>query len=227
MKKYSFILIISIFLTLFIFSGCNSTSADGDTDSNSQTIEPENNSVNDTASQPIIDIIDETKIPSHYLYYSITEDYPEYFYLWPSLSKGILTGDNLEYYNVYGDVSIKALQTEYPTDVEIIQAEVFLPSDGYAENALHEIGIFDALGLEKLVDGIWTPVAFDGKSNYYFNLISEEYTYWLRSYIPSEGKTVIMELKTNSLYEPLNPGHYRIVLFLDDVTCRYAEFDIK
>ena len=168
--------------------------------------------------------VSENKSPSHPLYYSVKEDFPEYFYLWPTMYLGITISDELARYDVYGDVSIKTEKSQYGVDSEVIQAEVFFPSSGYRDD-VQQVGYFKSLGLEKLIDGEWTPVAFKGNSESYYDVFCENYRYYDLTSIPPEGRTFKMKLKTECLYEPLSAGSYRLILFLDDVTCRYAELE--
>jgi hypothetical protein len=204
---------------LLVLCGCGSAIT-GDTQSSSQEIAATSSS--DDPEHLVYD----NKYPSHPLYYSVKEDFPEYFYLWPTMNFGKTISDELARYDVYGDISVKTEKSQYGKDTEVIQAEAFLPSSGYRDD-VQQVGYFKSLGLEKLIDGEWTPYAFKGNSESYYDVFYDNYRYIDVKSIPSEGKTIKMELKTECLYEPLDTGRYRVILFLDDITCRYAEFDIK
>ena len=169
----------------------------------------------------------EGRYPEHNLYYAIKGDYPEYFYLWPQERKGTMISDDLPRYNLYGDITVKVCEKVYDTTATLIQAEIYVPSEGHQYANEYGIGIYEDLGLEKYVDGVWTPVAFDGDSLYHFNIMVSSWLYLPPENIPSEGRVQTKEIDTAQLYEPLEPGHYRVILFLDDLTCRYGEFDVE
>ena len=215
MLKKTTILIIVMCFTLTLFNGCDYTPSE---DNSSDT--------NTTDKIEINDDLNGTKIPSHPLYYSIQEDFPDYFYLWPTMHLGMIISEELHYYDVYGNISIQTSQSQYSRDVASIQVEIMFPQEGYRDD-VYEIGIYEDLGLERLENGEWGPVPFDGDSDYYFNLFVGQYSYLRLSTIPSEGKTHYKQLNTQFLYAPLEVGHYRVILFLDDGTQRYAEFDVK
>lgn len=44
---------------------------------------------------------------------------------------------------------------------------------------------------------------------------------------PENGKSFGKTLETKRLYRPLEAGKYRAVLYLEDGSVRYAEFDVK
>ena len=169
----------------------------------------------------------EGRYPEHNLYYSIKEDYPEYFYLWPNESKGVMIKDITTNHDSYGDITVKVSENVYSNQTESIQAQIFFPADGHRNINGMGIGIFDSLGLEKYIDGVWTPVAFVGNSEYYHHVFVSAWSVMPFENIPSEGRTLEMEINTEYLHEPLDPGHYRVILFLDDLTCRYGEFDVE
>lgn len=170
--------------------------------------------------------VDENKIPTHPLYYSIKEDYPEYFYLWPTVHLGMVIDNDLHNYNVYGNISIKTTKAVYSSGDKYISAEIVFPSEGYRDD-VEEIGIYEDLGLEKLINGEWVPLPFKGNTDVHFNLLVESYKYYDVALILDNGKTINKQLNTEYLYETLGAGHYRIILFLDDGTQRYAEFDVE
>lgn len=169
----------------------------------------------------------EGRYPEHNLYYSIKGDFPEYFYLWPQERKGTMISDNSPRYDLYGDITVKVSQEVYDRTTTLIQAEIYIPSEGHQYDNEIGIGMYEDLGLEKYVDGVWTPVAFDGNSHYHFNIMVSSWQYLPPENIPSEGRVQTREIDTAQLYEPLEPGHYRVILFLDDLTCRYGEFDVE
>lgn len=218
MIRRNLILIYTICLMLLVLCGCGSAITE-DTQSSQEIAAT-------SSSDDPEHLVYDNRYPSHPLYYSLKEDFPEYFYLWPTMNFGKTISDELARYDVYGDISVKTEKSQYGTDTEVIQAEAFLPSSGYRDD-VQQIGYFKSLGLEKLIDGEWTPYAFKGNSESYYDVFYENYRYIDVKSIPSEGKTIKMELKTECLYEPLDTGRYRVILFLDDITCRYAEFDIK
>lgn len=169
----------------------------------------------------------EGRYPEHNLYYAIKGDYPEYFYLWPNESKGVMIKDTAKNYDSYGDITVKVSEKVYSSTTATIQAEIFFPSEGHQDINGMGIGIFDSLGLEKYIDGVWTPVAFVGNSEYYHHVFVSAWSFMPFGNIPSEGRTLTMEINTEYLHKPLEPGHYRVILFLDDLTCRYGEFDVE
>lgn len=210
-KIFAAVLLACILLTALV--GCDWLPTPGD--------EP-----NDSESQPQNNGGDAVKIPEHPLYYSVKEDFPDYFYLWPTMYLGAEIDVNSSYYNVYGNISVSTTQAQYSQNAEAIEVEIILPPDGYGDG-VNEIGHYADLGLERLVDGEWVPVPFDGESEYYFNLFVEDWSYFRIDAIPEEGKTLTKSLNTEFLYESLQAGRYRVILFLDDATQRYAEFDVK
>lgn len=173
------------------------------------------------------DQVVEGRYPEHSLYYSVKGDFPKYFYLWPNESKGIMIADTTKEYDSYGKITIKVSEEVYSSTTATIQAEIFFPSEGHKNINGMGIGIFDSLGLEKYIDGVWTPVAFVGNSEYYNDVFVSAWRFRPIENIPVEGETITMDINTEYLYEPLEPGHYRVILFLDDLTCRYGEFDVE
>ncbi|MBO4354276.1 MAG: hypothetical protein J5860_04975 [Clostridia bacterium] len=236
MKRRFFVILLCAATLLVLVCGCGKAETDGTQNSSQETAQTTLNKDlregdQTTAGEPAEEStpaegypVNDNKSPVHPLYYSVKEDFPEYFYLWPTMYLGITISDERARYDVYGDVSIKTEKSQYGVDAEAIQAEVFFPSSGYRDD-VQQVGYFKSLGLEKLIDGEWTPVAFKGNSESYYDVFYENYRYYNLTSIPSEGRTFKMELKTECLYEPLSAGSYRVILFLDDVTCRYAEFE--
>lgn len=214
MCKRFIILIFAISITLTLFVGCESNSRIQET-----------TGINEVDGSYISEV-DENKIPTNPLYYSIKEDYPEYFYLWPTVQLGMVIDNDLNNYNVYGNISIKTTKIVYSSGDKYISAEIVFPSEGYRDD-VEKIGIYEDLGLEKLINGEWVPVPFKGNTDVHFNLLVESYKYYEVAPILGNGKTINKQLNTEYLYETLDAGQYRIILFLDDATQRYAEFDVE
>ena len=59
---------------------------------------------------------------------------------------------------------------------------------------------------------------------------ADAYLNWESYYefvVPENGKSFGKTLETKRLYRPLEAGKYRAVLYLEDGSVRYAEFDVK
>ncbi len=120
----------------------------------------------------------------------------------------------------YASVKITAGQSEYGIGAKEIDFTVTFESDGNTEGICCQ----RYLGLEKLTGGVWTPVEFSEKR------FADAYLNWESYYefvVPENGKSFGKTLETKRLYRPLEAGKYRAVLYLEDGSVRYAEFDVK